>query len=82
VVYGQRASPYEVLSDFSRRLAGALTVDEVLPRIAEAAAHGVGADRGRVRIFAAGEHDRAFAWPASCLAEPFDHTCPSSTRAR
>ena len=76
LVYGERATPYEVLSDFSRRLAGALTVDAVLPRIAEAAARGVGADRGRVRIFAAGEHDRAVAWPASSIAEPFEHTVP------
>ncbi len=29
LVYGQRASPYDVLSDFSRRIAGALSVDEL-----------------------------------------------------
>ncbi len=31
VVYGQRANPYEVLASFSRRMAGALSIDQVLP---------------------------------------------------
>src|SRR5712691_6362096 len=32
LVYGHRASPYEVLAEFSRRLAGALSIEDVLPR--------------------------------------------------
>ena len=32
VVYGRRATPYEVLSDFSRRVGGAYSSEDVLPR--------------------------------------------------
>src|SRR5207244_8397941 len=59
LVYGRRASPYEVLSGFSRRMAGALTVDQVLPSMAEAAAFGVGAARSRVRDYVPGGRDLA-----------------------
>jgi signal transduction histidine kinase len=74
LVYGQRVSPYEVLSAFSRRMAGALSVDDVLPRMAEAAARGVGGPRGRVRVYVPGEADRAVAWPAESLTNSFDQT--------
>ena len=40
LVYGERASPYEVMAEFADRLAGAISVDEVLPRTAEAVARG------------------------------------------
>jgi signal transduction histidine kinase len=76
LVFGQRASPYEVLADFSGRIAGALSTDEVLPRMAEAAAHGVGAIRSRVRVYLPGGEDRAVAWPAGALAGPFERTVP------
>ncbi len=76
LVYGQRASPYEVLADFSNRIAGALSLDEVLPRMAVAAAHGVRATRSRVRVYLPGGQDRAVAWPADALAGPFERTVP------
>jgi signal transduction histidine kinase len=76
LVYGQRASPYEVLADFSDRIAGALSVNEVLPRMAEAAAHGVRATRSRVRVYVPGGQDRAVAWPPDALAGPFERTVP------
>src|SRR5437870_442101 len=50
LVYGYRASPYEVMAAFSRRLGEAMSVDEVLPRIAEAAWRGLGAAQARVRL--------------------------------
>src|SRR6266571_5055722 len=34
LVYGHRASPYEVVSAFSRRMAEALSIEDVLPRMA------------------------------------------------
>jgi signal transduction histidine kinase len=51
-------------------------VDEVLPRLAEVAAHGVGATRSRVRVYVPGGQDRAVAWPAEALAGPFERTVP------
>jgi signal transduction histidine kinase len=76
LVYGQRASPYEVLAGFSRRLAGALSVDEVLPRLAEAAARGVGAARAEVRVAVPGGHDQAAAWPDDGVAASFERVVP------
>jgi len=45
LVYGERATPYEVLSGFSDRLADTYSVDDVLPRTARVLAEGVGAVR-------------------------------------
>ncbi len=49
-VFGGRATPYEVLAEFSRRAADAYTADDVLPRMAQIAAAGVGATRARVWV--------------------------------
>jgi signal transduction histidine kinase len=62
LVYGPRAAPYEVLAGFTDRVAGALRVDEVLPRMAEAAAQGVGAARARVTLLLT-EGRRVVSWP-------------------
>jgi signal transduction histidine kinase len=48
VVYGHRATPYEVLSEFSDRLGGTYAADDVLPRMARIVAEGVGAARADV----------------------------------
>jgi signal transduction histidine kinase len=48
VVYGRRATPYEVLSDFSERIAGAYLSEDVLPRMAQIVAAGTGAARATV----------------------------------
>ncbi len=64
LVYGQRATPYEAMSEFSHRMAGALSPKEVLPRMAEAAARGVGATRARVRVFLPDDDERSAVWPA------------------
>jgi signal transduction histidine kinase len=45
VVYGRRATPYEVLSDFSRRVGGAVPSDDVLPQMAQTVAAGTGAEQ-------------------------------------
>ncbi len=74
LVYGERATPYEVMADFSERMAGALSVEEVLPKMAEAAAHGAGAARSRVRVFLPGGGEKSTAWPANSLADHVDRT--------
>jgi signal transduction histidine kinase len=48
VVFGSRATPYEVLSDFAERIAHTYAVVDVLPRMAEIVADGVGAQRAVV----------------------------------
>ena len=49
LVYGKRATPYEVLAEFSERMAGTYATEDVLPRMARILAEGTGASaRGRV----------------------------------
>jgi len=43
VVYGARATPYEVLSDFATRMGGTYASAELLPQMARTVAEGVGA---------------------------------------
>ena len=63
LVYGERATPYEVMADFSERMSETLAPDEVLPRMAEAAARGVGADAARVSVNFPDGSQRAVWWP-------------------
>ena len=61
-MYGERATPYEVLSEFSERLGNAYANDELLPRMARALAGGTGAVRPTwVRI--GGELVPEGSWP-------------------
>ena len=48
IVYGNRATPYEVLSQFSERVAETYAADEALPRMARVLGEGTGADRAEV----------------------------------
>jgi signal transduction histidine kinase len=48
LVYGKRATPYEVLSQFSERVAESYAVDDVMSRMARVLAEGTGAERADV----------------------------------
>jgi signal transduction histidine kinase len=48
VVYGRRATPYEVLAEFSGRLAETYSTDDVLPRMVQLVIAGTGATEARV----------------------------------
>ncbi|HEX6487562.1 MAG TPA: histidine kinase [Candidatus Dormibacteraeota bacterium] len=63
LVYGARATPYELLSEFSARAADAYAADEVLARMARVLAEGTGADRTEVWVLSSGRLRRAAAWP-------------------
>jgi signal transduction histidine kinase len=63
LIYGKRATPYEVMAGFSHRVAGTLSVEQVLPEMAEAAARGVGASQGRIRLFLANGGEHVVDWP-------------------
>ncbi|HSL10755.1 MAG TPA: sensor histidine kinase [Actinomycetota bacterium] len=45
LVYGRRATPYEVLSAFSERVGETFSIDDVLPRMAQLVADATGASR-------------------------------------
>jgi signal transduction histidine kinase len=55
VVYGRRASPYQVLSQFAQRIGVAYSAEEVLPQMAQIVAAGTGAERVVVWLRVGGE---------------------------
>ena len=55
VVYGKRATPYQVLSDFAQRIGGAYASEDVLPQMAQIVAAGTGAERVVVWLRVGGE---------------------------
>jgi signal transduction histidine kinase len=63
LVYGKRATPYEVLSDFSDRLAGASATEELLPRMARVLGEGTGALRAEVWLRVDDDLRRIAVWP-------------------
>ena len=54
LVYGTRATPYEVLAQFSERVAESYAADDVMPRMARVLAEGTGAQRADVWLRSAG----------------------------
>lgn len=63
MVYGRRATPYEVLSEFSERVGETYSTDDVLPRMAQLVAEATGALRVDVWL-RVGSHLRPEAsWP-------------------
>ncbi len=63
LVYGKRATPYEVLSQFSERVAESYATDDVMPRMARVLAQGTGAQRADVWLRTAGTWHQAAVWP-------------------
>ena len=81
LVYGRRASPYEVLSEFAGRIAGTYSTEEVLPAMARMLTEATGAQRAEVWLRSgAGEHLEA-AWPAAALPAPVPGPAASPTAA-
>lgn len=72
LVYGKRATPYEVMADFSRRMAETSALADVLPTMAATAARGVGAERSRVRVMLPGGAERVTIWPPDAGPDTFD----------
>jgi signal transduction histidine kinase len=63
LVYGQRATPYEVLSQFSGRVAESYASDDVLPRMARVLAEGTNADLAEVWLRSDDALQRAAVFP-------------------
>jgi signal transduction histidine kinase len=63
VVYGRRATPYEVLSAFSDRIGGTYASEDLLPRMAEILGTGTGASEAAVWIEDRGRLRLAASWP-------------------
>jgi signal transduction histidine kinase len=68
LVYGLRATPYEVLSQFSERVAESYAADDVLPRMARVLAEGTGAARADVWLRAGDILRQGASWPDNSTA--------------
>jgi signal transduction histidine kinase len=80
LVYGLRATPYEVMAGFADQMSGTLSADDVLPQMAEAAARGVGAQAARVTLFLPDGANRSTVWPPNASEGQFARTLPVSYR--
>jgi signal transduction histidine kinase len=63
LVYGKRATPYEVLSGFSGGMAHGVATEELLPRMARIVAEGTGAARADIWLHVGSELVREATWP-------------------
>ena len=68
LVYGKRATPYEVLSEFADRLADVYSTEDVLPRMARLVAESTGATSVRVWVRVGEEMLPTGSWPADAPA--------------
>jgi signal transduction histidine kinase len=69
VVYGGRATPYEVLTEFSNRMSETYSTDDVLPRMAAIVADGTRAERVGIWLLVGGEMQPAASWPPESTDE-------------
>jgi signal transduction histidine kinase len=63
LVYGRRASPYDVLANLSSRMSGSVETGEVLPRLARLLVEGTGAARVAVWLRVSDRLRLAAEWP-------------------
>jgi hypothetical protein len=71
IVYGERATPYEVLTEFSERMGGSYSADDVLPRMAQILGQGTGASSATVWLRLDGRMRPAATWPPEATPESF-----------
>jgi signal transduction histidine kinase len=84
VVYGKRATPYEVLSELARGVGGSYAADDALPRVASIIGLGTGAARAEVWLRVGGELRRDAMWPAGDagrITVPIEDGLPSISGA-
>lgn len=75
LIYGDRASPYELVSTFTERL-DAASLNDVLPQMAELVAQGTGAQAVRIWLRSGVALRAAAGWPADTRQSspvPLDH---------
>ena len=70
VVFGKRAAPYEVMSEFAGRVGETYAIEDVLPRMAQILAEGTTATTARVWLHVGGELRAEASWPNDLAARP------------
>ena len=64
IVYGRRAAPYQVLTEFSERVGETYATEDVLPRMARILGEGTGATGARVWLLVGDDLRTETGWPA------------------
>jgi signal transduction histidine kinase len=70
LVFGKRATPYEVLTELSGRMTGTIADHDLLERMAQLLAEGTGAVRADVWLRAGDVLEDSAVWPATADAMP------------
>ncbi len=70
LVYGARATPYEVLSDFAVRMAGQYTTSELLPRMTQTVSESLGGARVEMWLLGGDRLTQEAAWPEGVRRDP------------
>jgi signal transduction histidine kinase len=70
VVFGRRATPYEVMTRFGDQLGGTYAATDVLARTARVLAEGVGAERAQVRLRVGDGFRTVASWPEADADDP------------
>jgi signal transduction histidine kinase len=81
LVYGKRATPYEMLTELSGRLGGVYSVEDVVPRIARVLAEGTGAQEATVWLHVGDELRPEARWPEGGPAREDPVPAPSGELA-
>jgi GAF domain-containing protein len=76
VVYGRRAAPYHALAELCRRLSRAVSLEQIMPGVAEVSGRSVGAEHASVRMSVAGADDVIAHWPEPGEATSNEHSVP------
>lgn len=76
LVYGRRATPYEVMSELSHKMAATISADDLLPQMAEAVANGIRAAETRVKVVLPGGGERQASHPSDASGDELDHAIP------
>jgi signal transduction histidine kinase len=76
VVFGRRAAPYEVLTEFSEHVGETYSTEDVLPRMAEILATGTGARAARVLLRIGSELREEARWPQVETETGEEHVVP------
>jgi signal transduction histidine kinase len=69
VIYGKRATPYEVLSELSSRFAETYSLEDALPRLARVTAEAIGADQTRIWLLRDGVFRATASWPSDDVSD-------------
>jgi signal transduction histidine kinase len=76
LVYGRRASAYEVLTEFSGRVGETYATEDVLPRMAQILGKGAGATSARVLVRIGSDLRTVAAWPDGAASGAEERSVP------